>query len=208
MISVRRSTTLIVVVILGWALGACSSPRTSPPSSTGGSEDRQGAGASIRDVAGRAVQALHDRDFDRLAGLAHPERGVTFSPYAHVDPEKDVTLSPQVLARAWESSKVRVWGHQDGSGQPIRGTFREYFERWVYDRDYASAPRTAVGKRLGRGNTLDNLSEVWPDGTFVEFHFPGSEEFSGMDWRSLRLVFVPQDDSWALVGVVHDEWTI
>jgi hypothetical protein len=29
-----------------------------------------------------------------------------------------------------------------------------------------------------------------------------------MDWVSLRLVFLQEDGTWFLVGVVHDQWTI
>ena len=43
---------------------------------------------------------------------------------------------------------------------------------------------------------------------FVEYHDPGEDpQYEGMDWRSLRLVMVPDGEDWRLVGVVHAEWT-
>jgi hypothetical protein len=62
---------------------------------------------------------------------------------------------------------------------------------------------------IGKGNTLENIHEVYPDGVFVEFHFTGfNEQYDGMDWKSLRLVFEQDGGSWRLVGIVHDQWTI
>jgi len=43
----------------------------------------------------------------------------------------------------------------------------------------------------------------------VEFYrAPQDPQYGGMDWQSLRLVLLPDGDSWRLVGVIHDEWTI
>jgi hypothetical protein len=42
----------------------------------------------------------------------------------------------------------------------------------------------------------------------VEYHFTGFEpDYGGLDWRSLRLVFMQDGDEWFLIGIVHDEWT-
>ncbi len=44
---------------------------------------------------------------------------------------------------------------------------------------------------------------------FIEYHFSGfEEEYGGMDWVSLRLVFVQEGGQWYLVGLVNDRWTI
>ena len=41
----------------------------------------------------------------------------------------------------------------------------------------------------------------------MEYYFSGFDpQYGGMDWRSLRLVFAPHGEGWALVGIVHDEW--
>jgi hypothetical protein len=42
----------------------------------------------------------------------------------------------------------------------------------------------------------------------VEYYFPGFDlQLQGMDWRSLRLVFTLYDNTWYLVGIIHDQWT-
>ena len=63
--------------------------------------------------------------------------------------------------------------------------------------------------RIGQGNSLNNIREFYPGSYFVEYHFSGFDpQYAGMDWQSLRLVFLEEDGVWLLVGIVHDQWTI
>jgi hypothetical protein len=79
----------------------------------------------------------------------------------------------------------------------------------VYDVDLAQPEEVGFGEVIGKGNTINNIAEVWPDAVTVEYHFSGFDpQYGGMDWRSLRLVFEPEEGAWRLVGIVHDEWTI
>jgi predicted small secreted protein len=169
-----------------------------------------GAPADLREAAHAVAEALEARDLERLAELVHPEEGVRFSPYAYVEPEEHVTLTREHLRGAAAGETLqRTWGHFDGSGEPIELSFREYLDRFVYDAPYLAAGRVTVDERQGRGNTVDNAAQVYPDPRIVEYHLPGRDpRYEGMDWRSLRLVFEEEDGRWYLVGVVHDEWTI
>lgn len=168
------------------------------------------AAPNLRAAAREVAQALAREDFEALAGWVHPEEGVLLAPYAYVEPERHATLSAAELrAVARGETLRRTWGHYDGTGEPIRLTFREYFARFVYDAPYLEEVQVAVDRRQGRGNTLDNAAEVWPGATLVEYHVPGSDpRYGGMDWSSLRLVFERSEGRWRLVGIVHDQWTI
>ena len=62
---------------------------------------------------------------------------------------------------------------------------------------------------IGQGNSINNIAQIYPSAVTVEYHFEGfEEEYAGLDWRSLRLVFEASGGTWYLVGIVHDEWTI
>ena len=92
-------------------------------------------------------------------------------------------------------------------------TLPAYFDRFIYDVGFAAAEQVGYNTRLGQGNTVDNAAAVYPDGITVEYHIPGIDpKYQGMDWKSLRLVFVAVDDGesrvWRLVAIIHDEWTI
>ena len=56
---------------------------------------------------------------------------------------------------------------------------------------------------------LENQFEIYDNPIVVEYYFPGfNPEYEGMDWKSLRLVFEKYEDSWKLVGIIHNQWTI
>jgi hypothetical protein len=163
-------------------------------------------------VATRAheiVQALRDGDWRTVANAVHPERGVRFSPYAYVQADQDqVVRAAEIEAHATDPTIYR-WGYYDGTGEPIDLTFADYVERFVYEVGFAQPDVVGYGETVGRGNTIDNIAEVYPKAVIVEYHFTGFDpKVMGMDWRSLRLVLEEQDGVWYLVGVVHDEWTI
>ncbi len=160
-------------------------------------------------VANEVVEAFARRDGERLAGRAHPLKGVRFSPYAYVDVEEDRVFLPAQLRHFWDDATVHVWGHADGSGEPIALTPEQYVERFVLDRDYRAAGRVGVNADQTRGNTVDNAAQAYPQGTRVEYYVepaPGGGA-AAFDWSALRLVFEQVGGRWLLVGVIHDQWT-
>jgi hypothetical protein len=162
----------------------------------------------VPDLANQAVLALKNRDMRALAALAHPVAGLRFTPYAYVQPS-DVVFPAHRLPGVFEDLAVYHWGAYDGSGEPIDLTFAQYYEAFVYDQDFAQAEEVSYNQRLGTGNSIDNSQEFYPGAFVVEYYFSGFDpQYAGMDWRSLRLVFQQQEDTWYLVGIIHDEWTI
>ena len=155
------------------------------------------------------VEKIADQDFEAVAQYVDEEEGVLFSPYGYVNAAEDLVFYPQDLATLFQDPAVYTWGAFDGTGDPIDKTFAEYYDRFIYDHDFANPHMIGNNTIIGTGNTLINLSDVYPDADFVEFHFTGFEpEYEGMDWRSLRLVLEEQGTSWVLRAIVHDEWTI
>lgn len=155
------------------------------------------------------LTALKNKDMVKLSQAVHPDRGVRFSPYGHVDTKADLVFTANQIKNIASDTKVYTWGSYDGSGEPIQLTFMDYYNKFVYDEDFLAAKETGYNKILGIGNTLINSSEVYPQSIIVEYHFPGFDpQYEGMDWRSLRLVFEKMDTTWYLVGIIHDQWTI
>ena len=155
------------------------------------------------------VAALRARDGARLAEWVHPAKGLRFSPYAYVDVANDRVFAPEQIRRFWDDRSVYVWGHADGSGEPIALTPAEYCERYVLDRDYLEAASISVDADRARGNTANNAAEVYPQGTRVEYYFelPAGEGVAEFDWSALRLVFENEGGRWLLIAVIHDQWT-
>ena len=134
------------------------------------------AGTScLSDRAGQVLAALKESDYEALAALVHPEKGVTLTPYSTVEPSCDRNLLPAQLVLLPEDDIPYVWGIEDGTGAPIELTGREYFERYVFNADYTAAPETAVDKMRPPPIRRDVLWSItfpvwtnrWPDTTGV-----------------------------------------
>lgn len=152
---------------------------------------------------------LKDKNMDELANYVHPTKGVRFSPYPYVDVENDQVFTPDELSNALESNEVYNWGNYDGSGEPINLTFEDYYDRFIYDVDFANPELIGNNTIIGEGNAIENVEEAYPNSRFIEFYFSGfNSEYGGADWRSLKLVFEENEGSWYLVGIIHGEWTI
>ncbi len=182
--------------------GEKAAPRPAAPVGPG---ERERVPEPPQEFAVRVLKAIKSGDAKKMASLFSPD-GVLLSPDLHVD-KGDVRLKPEEFLRAWEENRSFVWGHEAGSGRPIEMGIRDFFKRYLYDRDYLNAPKVATNRRLGRGNTKDNVKEVYPDAVFVEFHFPGTEKNGGMDWSSLRVVLRKHGEDWKVVALLHDGWT-
>lgn len=166
------------------------------------------AKAVVTQLAAQAVAALKNHDMPALAALQHPNAYLRISPYAYVRAEDLVFTQAQVSA-LWDDPSVYTWGAYDGSGLPIELNFQAYYAEFLYRVDYAAAPQMSLNQRIGMGNSMDNAAEFYPNSMIVEYHFPGFDpQYSGMDWRSLRLVFESIDGRWYLTGLINDQWTI
>jgi hypothetical protein len=152
---------------------------------------------------------LRAGQYDQLTQFIHPVFGLRFSPYGHIDTLRDIIFFDKTFNNLVKQSKKITWGDYDGSGEPILLNWAGYVKRFVYDKDFLSAPQNAVNSFISEGNSLNNLQKVYPGYDFTEFYFPGVDpKYGGMDWKTLRLVFKKENDRYYLVGVVHDEWTI
>lgn len=172
-----------------------------------GSEDH--LKSIIEDKAMEVLTAIKNYDMEKLSDHIHPDKGVRFSPYAYVDTDKDLVFTAEEVKNLTDDSKIYVWGHYDGSGDPIELSFRNYYSMFIYDADFINAEQVSYNKILGQGNTINNSFEVYKDSMIVEYYFSGIDpKYEGMDWRSLRLVFEKKDASWYIVGIIHDQWTI
>ena len=155
----------------------------------------------------RITTLLKNRDYASLVPYIDPEICLRFSPYYYLNPQ-DRIFCPEDLAEI-SSEEIFLWGQYDGTGNPINLSFGEYHDQFVYDQDYFQAPFVGLNREVGTGNSINNISEIHPGGMMVEYHFPGIDpKYGGLDWRSLRLVFINQDGIWYLTAIVHGEWTI
>lgn len=165
--------------------------------------------ANIEDVGAEVLKSLESNDYAAFSTFISPSKGVVFSPYAYIELSSSKKLLPKDFVEAIDRNWILTWGKYDGTGEPIKLRVKEYLTKFVYNADYLNAERTGINEFIGKGNTLNNLKEVFPNSEFIEYHFNGFDtKYKGMDWRSLRLVFEREEGNLQLIAVVHDQWTI
>ncbi len=165
--------------------------------------------SSLIETAFNVVQLLKDKDMTALSEYVHPNKGLRFSPYGHIEGDNNQLFNSTQTANLLNDTHIYTWGSYDGTGDPIDLTFGDYYSKFIYDEDFASPHILGNNVIVGKGNTINNISDVYPNGEFIEFHFTGfNPQFEGMDWKSLRLVFENENNSWFLVAMIHDQWTI
>lgn len=159
-------------------------------------------------LAQTVAAVLKEANYYRLRTYVHPELCLRFSPYPNLR-SSDLTFCAEQLGGLPGSSTIYTWGRYDGSGEPIKLTFDDYHQRFVYDQEFFQPEVVGFNQEVSSGNSINNIPEIYPDGMIVEYHFPGFDpQYGGMDWRSLRLVFIEEGGFWYLVALVHGEWTI
>lgn len=164
----------------------------------------------VEERARRVLDLLKSRNFEELAGLVHPVHGVRFSPEARVDPDRDRLLRPRQVALLGTARAGEVWTPADAAEDVVVETdFESYYRRFIYNHDFANAPRFGYNCAVAHSKTINNARAVYPDAVIAEFNFPGLDTRSwGYDWSSLRLAFSRHHGTWYLVGIIHDHWTL
>ena len=153
------------------------------------------------------IKLIKNRDINALSKYVHPKKGVMFSPYSDLKNNENVTLDKKEMVKIYEKNEELVWGSYDGTGTRILLTFDNYFNRFIYDGDFIEYEPN-YDSIMGTGNTLENMSSVFPNARSVEYYIPGTEKYAYMDWKSLRLLYEMYKGKYYLVAVIHNEWTI
>lgn len=164
--------------------------------------------AELVELAYDVLQEIKEGDYKGLSEYVHPEYGVVFSPYATINLVTNKCFTASQVAAFGEDGTKYVWGLFDGSGEPIEMTPGEYFGRFVMDKDYTQVSHIGIDTIIRSGNALENIEEVFPNARYVDFHYEGSPENTGLDWSSLRLGFEDYNGKLRLTVILHSEWTI
>lgn len=163
---------------------------------------------TFKDLNREVLQVLKVKQYAQFANHIHPEKGVRFSMYAFVNPAKDKIFTKEDFLKYIDSETKFTWGERDGTGEPLVLSINDYLQKWVFKKDFDTASEYYFNDFKASGNSLNNLKKLYPNANFTENFIAGTEENSGLDWASLRLVFEESAGNNYLVAVINDEWTI
>lgn len=162
---------------------------------------------TLKQQALRIQRALANKDFARITNDIHPTRGVRFSMYAYVRPETDKVFNREQFAQYLQQSKIRfTWGEKDGTGDLLVTPLPTYLDTWIDASKFNNAS-ISINEFQHSGNMINNLKKIYPNSEVVEFYHKGSEEYAGMDWRIMRLLFEEYEGKRYLVAIVNEQWT-
>ena len=156
--------------------------------------------AEVLAISNQVVMALKAKNMNRIAGFAHPTKGVRFSPCGYIG-KKDLVFKVNELKSLWRSKKVYYWGEYDESEKLIKMIFAEYYRSFIYDYDFAKPDKINYNLKQNNGIMINNIAEFYPRAVEVEYFFEGTDERM---YGSLRLVYEKHRKRWYLVGIVRD----
>lgn len=163
---------------------------------------------TLKQQAMRIQRALANNDFSRITNDIHPTRGVRFSMYAYVRPDKDKVFSREQYAQYLQQSKIRfTWGEKDGTGDLLITPLPTYLQTWVDAKKFNNA-HIKINDFESRGNMINNIKDIYPKSDVVDFYYKGTAKYDGMDWRGMRLVFDDYQGKRYLVAIINDQWTV
>lgn len=166
-------------------------------------------GDSLMTVALDVIDLIEAENFSDLSLYVHPTMGVRFTPYTYIDIQNDQVFGAAQFQNLSGNPNLYLWGDYDGTGFPINLTFDDYYDEFIYDHDFANPHMYGNNYPIGSGNMINNFSQAYPNGQFVEFYFTGFDpQYDGIDWSSLSLAFEQDNNAWYLVGIIHGQWTI
>lgn len=163
---------------------------------------------TLKEVSDEIINALNTRDMDIIANHVDQEEGLLFSPYVYVTDEAVIFEKSEVAAML-ESNTKYEWGHYDGRGTSIELTPNEYFDKFLDMTAYQDPDSVIENNPQHRGNTQNNIQDKFSEAEIIEYYDEGPEEYEGIDWSSIYLVYKKDDtEHLKLIAIIRDMWTI
>lgn len=159
----------------------------------------------VDDLLADLKTAVAEKDGSSLAQLIHPERGLRLH-HAWWNPE--VLITREEARQIFTSSDSFDWGMQDGSGDPIVGSFSDKILPLLQE-DLLAATETACDEIL-HGSTagIVRLPDGYDAVHFYSLYRPGTEEFAGMNWGAWVVGIEQWQGDYFISFLVHFQWEI
>ncbi len=203
--------TVVTVLSCCAALAACGADpaQQALPAASSGPEGAD----STQACATRVLEAFASRSGEALADVAHPERGIRFTAYGFVDPERDIVLDRAALKNAFSDPTKRSWGYQGESDERIQLTPADFFRFYLsspddepWERATGTSPASYEAASFNVTTLQQDLKAAYPAGEVVELRRPPKMPDS-FSWRVVRVVCEPYEGKSYAVGLVHNAWS-
>lgn len=163
----------------------------------------------LKEAGDRIIGLVEDDRYEEIADLAISETFVMPGP--NVTLEQCVYLYTTDWAQIETYEEEVVWGHFEGSGEPMTFLPKDLFDAFVTQYDFRNAPEILMGSYREKPDGY----ATWKLGAdfdyFILYHYPGFEaQYEGIDYQSLVLTFIYDEETgqFLLNGIANEYWTI
>lgn len=122
--------------------------------------------------------AIETRDGDLLASLVSPDGGVGVR---YIREGNVITYFDNVKF-VFETAYEADWGLAPGSGEPVKGSFQTIVLPSL-EKVFLSNP-SVICNQMAIGGATYTAEFPYEGMNFYSVHFPGTDEFGGMDWET------------------------
>lgn len=158
----------------------------------------------ISDTTHTVIRLIRDKDFQSLSKYVHPNKGLKISHTTDLKTSKENIIPYSQISSVYLDTKKYTWGIIDGEGKDIKLSFKEYYDMYIYDVDYANKAEITYNKYTQRTTQgINDVYERYSSGIVVEYFYKGTEENNYIDWKSLYLCYEQIDSKWYLSAVIH-----
>ena len=161
-----------------------------------------------------AMDLVASKDFRALSQFIDDKEGVDFQPYYSWDAHGRHLSKDEVNSFFFDVAE-RKWGVNINSGADLVMTNEEYYTSYIYSHDFSKLGTLSIDSSLVNDGATVSLSyvltQMYGENTvkYAEFYIPLFEgQYEGLDWQALALVFKNINNTWKLVGILHNQWTI
>ncbi len=204
---------IVITILTFQTLISCNNSKTKENNSTNKksksefvSTDGKNANRDLLQSANLTINILNSENLEKLKEVTDSTIGVLFYPYGNIDKTKAQNLTITELSALFKNNSQIIWGIEDGTGEPIKLNAKQYFEKYVNDRNYSKADTIKTNDIVQIGNLTNNIKDVFPNADFIEY-FVTHKTNNELDWKALRLVFKKLGQNYILVGIIHNQWT-
>lgn len=151
-------------------------------------------------LLGDLQTAIRNRDGELLASLVSPNTGVG----VRFIRDGNIITYFDNIKFIFETTYQADWGLGAGSGEPVKGSFQEIVFPSL-EHVFSSNPVITCNELKVGGATY--IPE-WPYSgmDYYSVHFPGTDEFSGLNWETWAVGMVREQGKPMLAALVHFAW--
>lgn len=159
---------------------------------------------ATRAILDQLQEAIATQDGNLLSDLVHPERGLRLR-LNWWNPE--IIVRGNDLPALFSSRTAYDWGIEDGSGAPIRGSFRDKVLP-ALERDLLGASEWSCDEaRFGPSAGATILPEGYEAVRYFSAHRPSMDD-GGFDWGTWAIGVERWQGRYYLSYLVHYQWEI